>query len=68
MRPGKKFTEKQWNGKNIVKKTAPENFVETHSIQTRENDGYYQLNATDINVALKEYKVADTFCILAITN
>ena len=30
--------------------------------------GYFQLNAAEVNNALKEYRVADTFCILAVTN
>lgn len=56
------------NGKKVLKKKVPENFIETHSIGTRFNGEYTQMCARDINDALKEYRVADTFCILAITN
>ena len=34
----------------------------------RQNGGHLQLNAREINSALKEYRINDTFCTLAITN
>lgn len=52
----------------MTKKIFPEDFIAAHSIMTREYMGYFQLNATEISSALKEYRVADTFCILAVTN
>ena len=52
----------------MLKKTVPEDFIAAHGITTRQNGPYFQLNASDVNRALKEYKIADTFCILAITN
>ena len=52
----------------MTKKTFPTNFLEVHNITTRQNGSYFQLNASEINEALKEYRVADTYSILAITN
>ena len=52
----------------MTKKIFPTDFVAAHNITTRSHMGYFQLNAAEVNNALKEYRVADTFCILAVTN
>mmetsp|Transcript_39644 Transcript_39644/g.51954 ORF Transcript_39644/g.51954 Transcript_39644/m.51954 type:complete len:364 (+) Transcript_39644:43-1134(+) len=68
VRPGSKICETMRNGKRIVKKRVPQDFIAHHKITTRDNGGYFQINATDIIQALKEYRVNDTYCILAVTN
>ena len=67
-RPGDALNEKNSAGKLIKKKTLPVDFVGAHNITTRDKDGIKQLHASEILSALKQYKVNDTFCILAMTN
>ena len=50
------------------KKKIPPNFMAKHRIALRDTPSGYQVNASDVLQALKEYKGQDTFCILAITN
>ena len=67
-RPGDGLFEKNSAGKSIKKKTLPLDFLSAHNITTRDKDGIQQLHASEILSALKQYKVSDTFCILAMTN
>ena len=50
------------------KKVIPPDFMAKHNIAYRDTQFGIQVNASDVLEALKEYKVRDTFCILAITN
>lgn len=64
--PGTKFTEKV-RGKVSVKAELPNDFAATHSITAREYQGVSQLNATEINKAMRQYKVDDTFCVVGMS-
>ena len=49
-----------------VKAVLPVDFSEEHKIPTREYEDFTQWNASKINEALREYRVDDTYAILAI--
>ena len=51
-----------------MKATVPDNFLSHYNVATRQNAQWYQLNAWDIIRGIKEFKVKDTYCILAVTN
>ena len=68
IKQGSKLYEKGSKNTRVVKTTIPEDFVSTHAIPTREHNGYFQQNASKINEAMRQYKVPDAFCIMAVQN
>ena len=56
------------DGKATRTKKIPADFLGTHKVANRMNNGILQFNASEINTALKEYRTSDTFCILGVTN
>ena len=47
----------------------PKDLIKQHKITVREDRGYGpQTNAGEVLTALKDYKMTDTFCTLAVTN
>ena len=67
VRPGDTLSETTRGGAKRTKK-IPSDFVKHHKITVRENSYGPQMNATEINEALREYRMSNTFCTLAVTN